>query len=207
VRVKVCGVTRLEDALACAGLGVDLLGFNFWPGSKRHVAPEAARDIVSRLPPGVRAVGLFVNQDRAHILEVSARVGLHAVQLHGDESPSDCEGLGLPVARALAVRERPDVAALRAWPVAALVLDAPVAGYGGGGRTFPWEHAAGLAAALQGRPEVWLAGGLTPDNVAAAVRAVRPDVVDVASGVESAPGLKDFDKLARFVAAAREAAP
>jgi phosphoribosylanthranilate isomerase len=200
VLLKVCGVTRAEDAQLAASLGVDMLGFNFWPGSRRHVTLEQARAICAQLPPGVERVGVFVNQPRALIEEVAAGVGLHRVQLHGDETPEACVGFTLPVIKALAVRERPRLEQLRAWPVSALLLDTPTQGFGGSGRTFPWEHVQGLSDALT----LLLAGGLNAENVAAAIRAVQPHAVDVASGVEQAPGIKDPEKLARFVAAARE---
>jgi phosphoribosylanthranilate isomerase len=209
VRVKICGITRLEDALRAAELGADALGFNFWPGSKRHVAPEAAREIIARLPPFVTSVGLFVNQDRELVRRVSALAGIAAVQLHGDEPPEECEGLSLPVIKAFRPAGPLDPAALARYrSLAAVLLDAPSERFGGSGRTFDWELARGCA---QGWPPLILAGGLTPENVAGAVRTVRPWAVDVASGVEldpaagAPPGAKDPNKMARFIRAAKEA--
>jgi phosphoribosylanthranilate isomerase len=201
-RVKICGVTRLEDALQAARLGADALGFNFWPGSKRFLAPAAARSIVERLPPFVTPVGVFVNQPEAEIRRAAEESGVRVLQLHGDEPPELCARLPLPVVKAVRVGGALPLDALRAYPVAAFLLDAPSAGYGGSGATFDWSLAEGVA----GLGPLILAGGLTPENVAAAVRRVRPYAVDVASGVESAPGVKDVSKMTRFIAAAGEIA-
>ncbi|MCI0569972.1 MAG: phosphoribosylanthranilate isomerase [Myxococcaceae bacterium] len=194
-----CGPVASVQAVA-ARLGVDLLGFNFWSGSRRYCPPQVARDIAARLPPHVLVVGVFVNQPREHVEHVASEVGLHLLQLHGDERPEDCTGYSLPVVKALQVSEALSPEALHGWPVHALLLDTPGAGFGGSGRTFAWERARGVSR----QHTVWLAGGLTPENVGTAIRTVRPHVVDVATGVEVAPGIKDPDMLARFVAAARE---
>ena len=202
VRVKVCGVTRLEDALLAARLGADAIGLNLWPGSRRFVAPDAAREIVARLPPFVSAIGVFVNQPPAEVVARAAHTGVVAVQLHGDEPHAECNGYSLPVIKALRVTGPESVADLERYRVRAFLLDAPSAGFGGSGATFDWS----LAREVAQRSTVILAGGLTPENVAEAVRVVRPLAVDVASGVESGPGLKDPDKLARFIARAKESA-
>ena len=202
VRVKICGITRLEDALAAVRLGADALGFNFWPGSRRFVEPAAARAIVAQLPPFVTSVGVFVNQPSAAVLAATTRSGVGAIQLHGDEPPRECEGYPLPVIKALRVSGPESLAAMERYRVRALLLDAPSAEFGGSGQTFDWA----LAAEAARRATVILAGGLTPANVAAAVRAVRPWAVDVASGVESSPGVKDADKMRRFVEGAKESA-
>lgn len=201
-RVKVCGVTRLEDALLAARLGADALGFNFWPGSKRYLAAGAARAIVDRLPPFVTPVGVFVNQPEEEIRRAAEESGVRVLQLHGDEPPDLCARLPLPVVKAVRVAGPPPLESLRAFRVAAFLLDAPSAGFGGSGTAFDWSLAGGVAALAP----VILAGGLTPENVAEAVRRVRPFAVDVASGVESAPGVKDPSLVARFIAAAREVA-
>jgi len=202
VRVKICGITRLEDALAAAEAGADALGFNFWPGSKRHVHPEDAQAIIGRLPPFVTPVGVFVNQEPVEVLHLSALARVTVVQLHGDEEPRDCAGHVLPVIKAFRIGGPADLAPIaRYHRAAAVLLDAPGEGFGGSGQTFDWA----LARQATGGKPILLAGGLTPENVTAAVRAVRPWAVDVASGVESAPGVKDHDKLARFVRAAKEA--
>jgi phosphoribosylanthranilate isomerase len=200
VRVKICGVTRAEDALLAAELGADAIGLNLWPGSRRHVTPEEARAIVDRLPPFVTAVGVFVNQPPTEVLAAAAASGVAVVQLHGDEPYQDCNGYPIPAIKALRVSGPESLAAMDRYRVRAFLLDAPSAGFGGSGVTFDWA----LARDAARRARVVLAGGLTPENVADAVRAVRPWAVDVASGVESAPGLKDPEKLARFIARAKE---
>jgi phosphoribosylanthranilate isomerase len=203
VRIKICGLTRLEDALEAARLGADALGFNFWPGSKRYLAPAAARAIVRALPPFVTPVGVFVDAGRDELLSAAAVSGVQVLQLHGDEPPELARSLPMPFVKAIRVAGPGSLLALDRWSGAAgFLLDAPAPGYGGSGLTFDWS----LAAAAARRSTVLLAGGLTPANVAAAIRAVRPFAVDVASGVESSPGVKDPALLAAFVAAARAAA-
>ncbi len=199
-RVKICGITRLADALEAVRLGADALGFNFWPGSRRHVTPAAARDILRRLPPLVTAVGVFVNQPEEEIRAAAAASGVQVLQLHGDETPELCARLPLPVVKAVPADRAQDVDRLRAYGAAAILLDTPTAGFGGSGRVFDWSLADGIPSALP----VILAGGLLPENVADAVRRLRPYAVDVASGVESSPGVKDAGRMARFVAAVRE---
>jgi phosphoribosylanthranilate isomerase len=201
VRVKICGITRAEDALAAARLGADAVGFNFWPRSKRYLAPAAAAAIVGRLPGHVATFGVFVDPTRAELEEALAASGVGVAQLHGDEPPTLCLGLGVPVVKALRVRDRHDLAGLAAYEVRAFLLDSPSAGYGGSGTTFDWS----VAAAAAREVAVLLAGGLGPDNVAEAVRTVRPLGVDVASGVESAPGVKDLARMELFIRAAKEA--
>ncbi|HTN51770.1 MAG TPA: phosphoribosylanthranilate isomerase [Anaeromyxobacter sp.] len=200
-RIKICGITRLEDALLAASLGADAVGFNFWPGSKRYLAPAAARPLVAALPAGIRAFGVFVNPSRETVLDAVARSGVGTVQLHGDEEPALCMGLGVPVVKAIRVSGRGSLTALVSYEVEAFLLDADSSGFGGSGARFDWTVAAEVARELP----VWLAGGLTPENVAAAIRTVRPLGVDVASGVEAAPGVKDPAKLRKFIEAARQA--
>ena len=199
VRVKICGVKRLEDALAAARLGADAVGFNFWPRSKRFIPPATARAIVERLPHGVAAFGVFVDPSRDELLAAIAASGVGAVQLHGDEPPALCLGLPVPVVKALRMRDGRDLAALASYEVRAFLLDAPSAGYGGSGATFDWSLAGAAARELP----VLLAGGLTPQNVADAVRTVRPLGVDVASGVESSPGVKDARRVEEFIRRAK----
>ncbi|MEI7703640.1 MAG: phosphoribosylanthranilate isomerase [Deltaproteobacteria bacterium] len=200
VRIKVCGVTRLADALAAVRLGVDALGFNFWPGSRRFVAPAVAREIVRHLPPFVTPVGVFVDQVEEELRAIAAVTGIQVLQLHGDESPELCARLPFPVVKSVPADRASDLDRLRAYDVQAFLVDTPSPGHGGSGRPFDWSLAAGVATVAP----VLLAGGLTPENVADAIRAVRPWAVDVASGVESSPGVKDADRMARFVSAARE---
>jgi phosphoribosylanthranilate isomerase len=201
VKVKICGITRPEDAREAARLGADAIGVNLWPRSKRHVDPAAARAIVEAVP-GVTVFAVFVDPTREALTAAMATSGAAVAQLHGDESPALCLGHPFPVVKAIRVKDSHSLAALASYEVSAFLLDADVAGYGGSGKRFDWKIAAEAAASVP----TWLAGGLTPENVAEAVRVARPLGVDVASGVESsAPGLKDHEKLARFIAAAKGA--
>jgi len=186
--VKVCGITRREDAAVAVDAGARALGFVFWPKSPRFVDPFHARAIVATLPPFVTAVGLFVNQPHEYVSGVASLVRLGAVQLHGDESIAFAESLRQPVIRALTLGDRIDE-----WPARMRVLlDAhDPARRGGTGRTIDWSAAAVVA---QSRP-ILLAGGITPENVAEAVARVRPFGIDVSSGVEHAPGIKDHNKI------------
>ena len=198
VRVKVCGIRRAEDACLAAELGAAAIGLIFWPGSSRVVDVDAARGIVAALPPFVTAVGVFVNQPREEVLRVAQAVTLGAVQLHGDEPPAWYASFPHRVIKAVGVREGFDVETLAHVPASATVLlDAhdPIR-RGGTGRPVDWTLA---AAAARARPVI-LSGGLTPGNVRAAVDAVQPYAVDVASGVEAAPGIKDHAKLREFFA-------
>jgi phosphoribosylanthranilate isomerase len=201
VRIKICGIRRLEDALAASRLGADALGFNFWRDSRRYLAPAAARAIVGKLPPFVTPVGVFVDQPEAEILAIAAESGVRVLQLHGDEPPALCAKLPLPVVKAIRVDAVKTLSAFASYEVSAFLLDTPSRGFGGSGLPFDWSLAEGVSEIAP----VILAGGLTPENVAQAIRAVQPYAVDVASGVESAPGVKDLAKVARFIAAARRA--
>jgi phosphoribosylanthranilate isomerase len=197
-RIKICGITRLEDALTCVEAGVDAVGFNFWPGSKRHVAVARAAEIAAALPPGVLRVGVFVRAATLEVRDTVAAVGLGAVQLHGDEDPADYVGAGVPLWQVVRVDSSlPGSVSARA---AEVMLDAKVEGFGGSGRSFDWSLA--HAARRYGRP-FWVAGGLTPANVGEAVRQARPSGVDVASGVEARAGVKDPALVRAFVAAVR----
>jgi len=189
--VKICGVTRLEDARAAVALGANALGFVFWPDSPRFVDPYRAKAIVASLPPFVSAVGLFVNQPSAHVASVASLVRLNVVQLHGDETPEYAATIGRPVVRALSLQAAAH--GLDRWPLhVTILLDAhDPERRGGTGRTIDWEAAASIAR----KRSVMLAGGLTPENIADAVGRVRPYGVDVSSGVESAPGIKDVGRL------------
>ena len=202
VRVKICGITAADDALHAAACGADALGFVFYTGSPRCVTPAAAAAICAGLPPFVSRVGLFVNEDPERIRAVADECGLDVVQLHGDEPAQDCVRLSRRVVKALRVRDVASLAGHEQYAVSALLLDAWDADrFGGTGASFNWELATGIA---RQRPVI-LAGGLTPDNVAEAIRQVRPYGVDVSSGVERAPGRKDPEKVARFIRMAKEA--
>ncbi|MBF5042230.1 phosphoribosylanthranilate isomerase [Simulacricoccus sp. 17bor-14] len=201
VRVKVCGVTRLEDAQDAWEAGADALGLNFCARSPRCVSPEAAAALARTRPPFGSVVGVFVDEAPARIRALVAQCGLGAVQLHGEEPPEQCRGYGVPVIKAVRVRGPADVARARAYvgagDVRALLLDGASPGQGVG---FDWALLEPLRGC--GLP-LLVAGGLTPQNVEAAVRATRPYGVDVASGVERAPGLKDPRAVRAFVRAAQ----
>lgn len=202
VRVKICGITNAEDALQAAEAGADALGFVFHPASPRAVTAEQARRIVEQLPPLVTTVGLFVNCPPRQVGGTLTAAGLDVAQLHGDELPEDCRIPGRRVIKALRVRDADSLRGAADYPVAALLLDAWSDGhYGGTGTTFDWQ----LAGELTRRRPLILAGGLTPDNVAAAIRQVRPYAVDVSSGVERRPGLKDHARVRKFIQQVRSA--
>jgi len=199
-RVKMCGITRLEDALACVEAGAAAVGFNFWPGSKRRVPIARAAEIAAALPRQVLRVGVFVQAPPDEVRTTVTAVGLDAVQLHGDEDPADYARVGVPLWQVL--RLESSLPASISTHAAELLLDARVEGFGGSGRTFDWSLAQG--ARRFGVP-FWVAGGLTPGNVGEVVRRAAPDGVDVASGIESRPGVKDLDLVRAFVAAVRAA--
>jgi phosphoribosylanthranilate isomerase len=194
--VKVCGITRIEDAEAAVEAGARALGFVFWPRSPRFVDPHRARAIVAALPPFVTAVGVFVNQPADYMNGVAALARLGAVQLHGDETAADLPRVARPVLKAVAIDRATDAAAVDDWPArVTLLLDVhDDERRGGTGRTVDWSAAARVAA----RRRSILAGGLTADNVADAVARVQPFGVDVSSGVEHAPGIKDHGRIRAF---------
>jgi phosphoribosylanthranilate isomerase len=198
--VKICGITRAADAELAASLGAAAVGFVTWPRSPRFVEPARARDIVRALPPFVTPVGVFVDQPAGHVKDVVAVVGLGAVQLHGNEDVGYCRAIGRRVIKAASVAQATALAAF--WPPeVTLLLDAVDAERRGGtGETVDWTGAAALAR----QRRIILAGGLTPENVGEAIRTVRPFAVDVSSGVESAPGIKDEERLRAFFAAVAE---
>lgn len=199
--VKVCGVTRVADALHAARAGAEAIGLNFWPGSPRRVTVPVAAEIAAALPAGVRRVGVFVDAGREEIAAIARQVGLDTLQFHGGETPEDCAGWQYAVIKALRVRGPETLAAAAAFAVDFILADAWVAGQPGGtGHRVPLDWLAGVP-----RQRLILAGGLTADTVAEVVRAVRPAGVDVASGVESAPGIKDAEKVERFIANAHAA--
>lgn len=201
VKVKICGISNVDDAWHAVNCGADALGFVFYAKSPRCVTPPQARVIIAALPPFVTTVGLFVNEAPLHIREIADDCGLDTIQLHGDEAPADCDFAPRRTIKALRVRDAASLSRHEEFEVSALLLDAWVAGtYGGTGETFNWE----LAATVARQRPVILAGGLTPENVAAAVQTVRPYAVDVSSGVEVAPGRKDPAKVAAFIRNAKK---
>jgi phosphoribosylanthranilate isomerase len=206
VRVKVCGVTTLDDALVAAAAGADALGFNFWPESPRYLEPARAAEIIALLPPFVTAVGVFVDEPARMVQRIAEAGNVRVVQLHGDELPQDVDMLaavGLTVVKAFRVGHQFRAQALKPYGRAgAFLLDASVKGKRGGtGKSFDWKKARG--ANRFGR--IVLAGGLTAENVAEAVRAAQPFGVDVCTGVESKPGVKDHSLVREFIRAAKAA--
>lgn len=189
--VKICGVTRVEDAIAAVSLGATAIGFIFWAGSPRRIAPSDARAIADSLPPEVLKVGVFVDAAPEDIRRAIDGAHLTAAQLHGDDSAPAARALATRVFKAMSLEQVSD-AALEEWRGIPILLDAhdPVR-RGGTGRTIDWSRAATVAA----RHDVILAGGLRPDNVVDAITRVRPYGIDVSSGVEASPGVKDHDKL------------
>ena len=203
VRVKICGITNRDDALAAAAAGADALGFMFYEPSPRHLSLAVAAEIIRALPPFIAKVGVFVDAPAEFVQRAIAECGLDTVQLHGDESPEYCRQFTVQTIKAFRVRNEETLKQLPAYETSAWLLDSYVPGQPGGtGARFNWEVA--RAATRLGRPVI-LAGGLTPANVAAAVREVRPFGLDVSSGVESGPGRKDHAKVMEFIAAAKAA--
>ncbi|HEY7039128.1 MAG TPA: phosphoribosylanthranilate isomerase [Methylomirabilota bacterium] len=202
MKIKICGITNADDARLCVECGVDALGFIFVERTPRYVTPDAAARIISTLPPFVTSVGVFWDHAPGHVKAVAEQCGLAALQFHGEESPEDLQDHRLPVIKTLKVADAADLERMTGYRVAAFLLDSPSRWSEGEERPpIPWDVAADAAR----RHPVLLSAGLTPDNVAHAVRRVRPYGVDVNSGVEARPGRKDETRVRRFVAAAREA--
>ncbi len=203
VKVKICGVTNVEDALVAVDAGADALGFMFYAPSPRCITPKAAGAIIRALPAFIAKVGVFVNPSEDEVRRAITECGIDTLQLHGEEPPDFCRQFGLKVLKAFRVQGSETLGMLPDYSDATWLLDGFVAGTRGGtGNTFNWDIAA-QAVKLGGR--VILAGGLTPENAAEAVRKVRPYGLDVSSGVESAPGRKDAGKVRAFIADAKGA--
>ena len=203
-KIKICGITNPDDAAAAVEAGVDALGFVLYRKSPRYIEPHLVKQIIAELPPFVLPVGVFVNEDAKVVRDLMDSCGLVLAQLHGDETATYCETLGRPVLKAIRLKDRPSFLALAEFRgragVRGLLLDAySEDAYGGTGRTTDWSLAAEVARAAA----VLLAGGLTAENVGAAVRTVRPYGVDVSSGVEDRPGKKNREKMRAFVQAAK----
>jgi phosphoribosylanthranilate isomerase len=205
-KIKFCGITRPKDAEVAAGLGAWAIGLIFWPRSPRRAAPDVAAEIAAAVKRRVEVVGVFVNATLDEVARTADAVGLTMVQLHGDEGPAYCAEVGrrtgCKVIKAVRVRSGEQIQALTSFHTDYHLLDSYVPGKpGGSGESFDWE----LARAHRSEVPLILSGGLRPDNVADAIEVVRPFAVDVASGVESAPGIKDRDKLEAFFNAVKEA--
>jgi phosphoribosylanthranilate isomerase len=204
VHVKICGITSLEDARLAVEAGADALGFVFYPPSPRYVTPEQAEQIVQTLPPFVTTVGLFVDAALDIINDTAARCGLDRIQLHGRETPEYCRQVTRPVIKAVRIKDAASLAHVPDYKVSAYLLDTYVEGAlpGGTGASFSWE----LAARAKPYGPVILAGGLTPENIEVAIVQTRPYGVDVSTGVERAPGIKDHQKVRDFITRAKAAA-
>jgi len=202
IKVKICGITNAGDAQVAVQAGADLIGLVFYENSPRYVMPDAAAAISRAIPPYVLRVGLFVNPNPDLVRDVIARCGLQMLQFHGDETPEFCRQFGLMTMKALRVKGPETLDQLRPYDTDAWLLDAHVTGkLGGTGQTFDWRLAA--RASQMGKP-LFLAGGLTPENVAEAVQVARPYGVDVSGGVEAKPGRKDPQKVRAFITAVRQ---
>lgn len=204
VRVKICGVTNAADAALAVEYGADLIGLNFYPRSPRCVTLEVAREIRAVIPANILCVGVFVNANRPQIASLLEQLHLDLVQFHGDESDNDLGGWACHTIKAVRIAQDGAFPDIHQAPTNYILLDTYKAGrYGGTGETFVWERIVPFVSHYPGR--IILAGGLTPENVSLAVHTVRPWAVDVASGVEAAPGRKDPEKLRAFITNAKTA--
>jgi phosphoribosylanthranilate isomerase len=203
--VKICGITNLNDALAAIAAGADALGFNFYKPSPRYITPASAREIINTLPNSILTVGVFVNEGSPDaVRSIADQAGGKAVQLHGDESPDYCRALNA-VIKTFAVSENFDLNQVRAYEVDAIMLDTKDNRLRGGtGRTFDWSIAQQVS---QRVPRLYLAGGLSPDNVGEAIAMVHPYAVDTCSAVEDRPGIKNHERMRVFVSAVRSVKP
>ena len=204
-QIKICGITRIEDALCAAACGADAVGCIFHPASPRYIAPKRAKEIIADLPADLVKVGVFVNREADEVAQTVEDCGLDLIQLHGDESPEYCRRFPPErVIKAVFLGTPEELRAINVYEVRAFLADFREAGrYGGTGKRADWELAAGLA---KERPLI-LAGGLGIENIAEALAAVAPQAVDINSGIERAPGLKDHDRMRRIIAMIRRAAP
>jgi phosphoribosylanthranilate isomerase len=207
IKVKVCGITSLADAEKALEFGADMLGFNFYPPSPRCLTPEQAREILERLPRSSLNIALFVNETREKVAETVAqgvladgRQAYRGLQFHGEESADYCRGWDMKVIKAIRVKERASLERLKDFPADFYLLDSFSAGYGGSGAQFPWEWLDGIDTS-----KLILSGGLSAGNVVEAIRRIHPYGVDVCSGVEARPGVKDHGKLKEFICAAKGA--
>ena len=194
--VKICGITNLEDALDAVEFGADALGFNFYKKSPRAITPEKVKQILDEIPPTIWRVGVFVNESEDLVRDLSQTLGLDYLQFHGDETPYYCEQFALPYWKAFRLKDEKTLELMKKYHCDYYLTDAAVEGvYGGTGMTGNWD----LAREAKKVGKIFLAGGLTPENVKNAIETVHPDGVDVASGVEKSPGKKDRAKLEKFI--------
>jgi phosphoribosylanthranilate isomerase len=206
-KVKVCGITNLVDAEKALEFGADALGFNFYPPSPRCIAPAEARAVLQRLPEGSCNIAVFVNEPKEKVREIithgelaNGRQAYSALQFHGEESQEYCRGWSIKVIKAFRVREKKSLEGMEQFPADFYLLDSWSSGYGGSGAAFSWEWLEGLKT-----EKLILSGGLSIENVGEAIRRIRPYGVDICSGVETRPGIKDHAKLKEFILAAKGA--
>ncbi len=198
VRIKICGITRAEDALFISKQGVDAIGFVFYEKSKRYITPLDARKIVDTLPPFVSKVGVFVNKEEGLLIDIARYVKLDTIQLHGDEDLNYISNIKrfYPVIKAIPIATEKDISNIEKYKDIHLLFDTKTKGYGGSGKTFPWEILKPYTKELG--PFI-LSGGLNPDNIRSAIETLKPYGVDVSSGVEISPGIKDHEKILRLL--------
>jgi phosphoribosylanthranilate isomerase len=202
IKIKICGITNVDDALAAVEFGADALGFNFYKKSPRYIEPQKAAEIIAQLPPFILPVAIFVNEREERIREILSATCIQGIQFHGDETPEFCQRFGSRVIKAFQIRDKESLKHMAHYRVSAYLLDSYKDGLRGGtGTTFDWHLA--VVAKTFGR--IILAGGLTPENVAEAVKLVQPYGVDVAGGVEREKGVKDHAKLRKFITEVRRA--
>jgi len=202
IKIKICGITNLDDALFATECGADSLGFNFYKKSPRYIDPQKAAEIIAQLPPLIMPVGIFVNEHEDRIREIQQLACIPTVQFHGDESPEFCQRFGSHVIKAFQVRDKESLKSMAHYRVGAFLLDSYREGMRGGtGVAFDWH----LAVVAKTFGKIILSGGLTPENVVEAVKLVQPYAVDVAGGVEKEIGSKDHGKVKQFITEVRKA--
>jgi phosphoribosylanthranilate isomerase len=200
IKIKICGITNVEDALLAVDLGADALGFMFYKESKRNIRPHEAHKIISKLPPFITTVGVFVNQEPNEIRNTQEEAGFDIVQLHGDESPDFCKNFGRRIIKAIRVKDGTSLKEVESYPAGTVLFDTySEESYGGTGKSFKWE----ILRDFHTSKRIILSGGLSPENVAQAIGIVNPYGVDVSSGVEEYPGKKSPEKLKKFIETVR----
>jgi len=198
--VKICGITNVDDALDAVELGADFLGFNFYPDSPRYVDPELAKEIIDDIPGSIQKVGVFVNEDYQRVIDTAVELQLDIIQLHGDETPEYCNQFGRTWWKAFRLKEEKDLESIKPYESSIFLVDAFVEkAFGGTGVVSNWD----LAVKAKQYGNLILSGGLKPDNIELAIRTVRPYAVDVASGIEQSPGVKDRHKMEEFILRAK----
>lgn len=201
-RVKICGIKRFQDAVCAVESGADALGFIFYSKSKRYISPADARDIIEKLPPFISLVGVFVNYSVQDINHTIDKAGINTIQLHGDESPSFCNNFKIPVIKTIRISDNLNSKLIESFNVQAILFDTfKEEEYGGTGSVFNWDivKTAGIT------NNIIISGGLNPENVHEAVSKIKPYAVDVSSGVEASPGIKDHLKINKFIEAVNNA--